>query len=413
MKMDLDTKRLSDGVSLSGIPREWPIHRIEDVTIRTQQRNPAQSPEAQFSYVDVSSVSNSSFRITEATELLGAEAPSRARKIIRAGDVLFATVRPTLKRVALVPGHLDGQIASTGFVVLRADTSRLDPRYLYYRVLTDDFIKRMRELERGASYPAVRDGDIYNEKIPLPPLPEQRNIAAVLELVQRTIEQQERLVALATELKKVLLHRLFKIHGLNGEGQKQTEIGSVPQSWCVTRLDEFCVLQRGFDIIKRDQVAGDVPVVSSGGIASYHNVAKVKGPGVIVGRKGTLGKVHYIEGDYWPHDTTLWVKDFKGNDPLFTSYFLKTLQFERYNSGASNPTLNRNTVHAELVAYPKIGEQQEIGRILRAVDEKAQMHERKRDALNDLFRTLLHQLMCGQIRVDKLILPEIQLAAAE
>jgi len=234
--------------------------------------------------------------------------------------------------------------------------------------------------------------------IPLPPLFEQRKIAAVLGLVQRAIEQQERLINLTTELKKSLMHKLFT-EGLRGEPQKQTEIGPVPESWEITRLDDFCILQRGFDITKKEQFSGNVPVVSSGGIFSYHNVAKVKGPGVVIGRKGTLGTVHYIDVDYWPHDTTLWVRDFKGHDPLFTAHFLKTLSFERFNSGASNPTLNRNTVHAELVTYPDIEEQENIGRIIRTVEDKAGVHELKRRSLADLFRTLLHQLMTAQIRV--------------
>lgn len=397
---------------MNNLPLDWEEIQISDVTVRTKQRDPRRQPTMRFRYVDVSSVSNSSFRIVEASEIEGSAAPSRARKEICAGDVLFATVRPTLKRVALVPPELHGQIASTGFIVLRADPEKLDPRYLYSRLLTDAFIKRMGELERGASYPAVRDTDVVNEVVPVPPLAEQRKIAGVLGVVQRVIEQQERLLALTTELKKVLLHQLFT-QGLRGEPQKQTDIGPVPESWRVSRLDDFCVLQRGFDITKREQVAGNVPVVSSGGIASYHNVAKVKGPGVVVGRKGTLGKVHYLDVDYWPHDTTLWVKDFKGHDPLFTSYFLKTLRFERYNSGASNPTLNRNTVHAELVAYPQKEEQAEIGRILKAVEDKARVHERKRAALTDLFRTLLHQLMTAQIRVHELDLSELKALAAE
>ena len=165
---------------------------------------------------------------------------------------------------------------------------------------------------------------------------------------------------------------------------------------------------KGLRYYEEEQVAGNVPVVSSGGIASYDNIAKVKGPGVVVGRKGTLGKVHYLDVDYWPHDTTLWVKDFRGHDPLFTSYFLKTLRFERYNSGASNPTLNRNTVHAELIAYPQKEEQTEIGRIIKTVEGKARVHERKHATLTVLFRTVLHQLMSAQIRVQDLEIPELE-----
>jgi type I restriction enzyme S subunit len=161
----------------------------------------------------------------------------------------------------------------------------------------------------------------------------------------------------------------------------------------------FC---RGFDITKNQQTEGLVPVVSSGGIKSYHSVAKVDAPGVIVGRKGTLGLVHYLEVPYWPHDTTLWVKDFHGNDPRFAAYFCDHLDFARYNSGGINPTLNRNTVHAEVVAYPTRDEQTKIGDILRRVEAKGQISERCAATLRSLFSTLLHQLMTAQIRVHDL-----------
>lgn len=301
------------------------------------------------------------------------------------------------------PHHWWGNVAVLNQHIFRVDLkpkTNLTGPFLYFALL--HLTKEIESHTYGlAALVHVRKGDLEATRVPVPPLPEQRKIALLLGLVQRAIEQQERLIALTTELKKSLMHRLFT-EGLRGKRQKQTEIGPVPESWRVSRLDDFCVLQRGFDVTKTEQVAGNVPVVSSGGIASYHNVAKVKGPGVVVGRKGTLGKVHYVEVDYWPHDTTLWVKDFKENDRLFTSYFLKTLKFERFNSGASNPTLNRNTIHAELVAYPRKDEQAEIGRMLKNVEDKSRLHERKQTILKDLFRTLLHQLMTAQIRVHDL-----------
>ncbi len=305
----------------------------------------------------------------------------------------------------------DGPFSFSNFTsaIRVRDTGTFLPKFVFYRLLelyqtgrTEDIQSRTTGI-RNLDFPAYKE----RASFPMLPLAEQGKIVLILGLVQRAMAQEERLLGLTMELKSTLLYDLFT-RGLRGETQKQTEIGPVPESWRVSRLDAFCVLQRGFDITKKEQIAGGVPVVSSGGIASYHNVAKVKGPGVVVGRKGTLGKVHYVDVDYWPHDTTLWVKDFKGHDPLFTSYFLKTLHFERYNSGASNPTLNRNTVHAEVVAYPQNPEQAEIAKILKTVEDKYRLHERKHIALTALFRTLLHKLMTAQFRVHDLDLSELE-----
>jgi type I restriction enzyme, S subunit len=134
-------------------------------------------------------------------------------------------------------------------------------------------------------------------------------------------------------------------------------------------LGDVLTFQRGFDITKSIQSEGEYPIVSSSGIASYHNKWKVRGPGIVIGRKGTLGTVHFLNSHFWPHDTTLWVKDFKGNDPLFLRYFLQTLRLENFDSGASNPTLNRNHIHKIRVMFPrKIGVQRQIGAILSLYD---------------------------------------------
>lgn len=134
------------------------------------------------------------------------------------------------------------------------------------------------------------------------------------------------------------------------------------------RLDDFLFLKRGFDITVAAQREGAVPVVSSSGLTSYHDRAMVKGPGVIIGRKGKLGGSYYIESDFWPHDTTLWVADFKGNDPKFIAYFLKWLRLERFDAATSVPTLNRNSIHPMRVGVPAIPEQRQIAKILDTLD---------------------------------------------
>lgn len=158
----------------------WEVRPLGEVLERTETVDPTRAPHSKFLYVDVSSVSNENFEITGATEMLGADAPSRARRRIAEGDVIFATIRPTLQRIAQVPRDLHGEVCSTGFIVLRA-TPRLEPRYLYYFLFSDAFTRAMETLQTGASYPAVTDGQVRQQPIPLPPLDEQKRIVAVLD----------------------------------------------------------------------------------------------------------------------------------------------------------------------------------------------------------------------------------------
>ncbi len=153
-------------------------------------------------------------------------------------------------------------------------------------------------------------------------------------------------------------------------------------------LSDFITLQRGFDLPTAARKDGPVPVVASTGIAGYHNESKVEGPGVVIGRSGSIGGGQYIDEDYWPLNTTLWVKDFKGNDPRFTYYLLRSIDFTRFNAGAGVPTLNRN--HIASLQVPEYGrtEQDRIGEILSAYDDLIENNRRRIQLLEQAARLL-------------------------
>jgi len=154
--------------------------------------------------------------------------------------------------------------------------------------------------------------------------------------------------------------------------------------WRDCTLGDAITLQRGFDITREQQRPGDIPVVSSGGVSSYHDVASVRGPGVVIGRKGTLGRVFFFEGPYWPHDTTLWVKDFKGSAPRFVYYFMKTLNTSWLDVGSANPTLNRNHLHPLKVHWPPVDAQRAIAEVLGALDDKISANTRLATTADEL-----------------------------
>lgn len=159
--------------------------------------------------------------------------------------------------------------------------------------------------------------------------------------------------------------------------------------WIEATVGDVLTLQRGFDITRDQQQPGIVPVVSSGGIASFHDTAMVQGPGVVIGRKGTLGTVFFLDVPYWPHDTTLWVKDFKGSWPRFVYYFMKQLDVAFLDVGSANPTLNRNHVHPLRVSWPPATEQQAIAEVLGALDDKIAANTMLTEAATELAIALL------------------------
>lgn len=166
--------------SEKSLPDHWHSARLGELTKEVSRVNPGDHPEKKITYIDISSIDNDRYSITEPTEHLGDEAPSRARQLIKEGDILFSTVRTYLRNIALVPQNHDGDIASTGFCVVRP-SDVLDSQFFFYYSLTPDFVEPLNKRQRGTSYPAVRDDDVFEQVIPLPPLPEQRRIVAKIE----------------------------------------------------------------------------------------------------------------------------------------------------------------------------------------------------------------------------------------
>lgn len=180
--------------------------------------------------------------------------------------------------------------------------------------------------------------------------------------------------------------------------------------WSKGILSDFITLQRGYDLPEYERYSGNVPVVTSSGISDFHNEAKVKAPGVAMGRYGTIGTIYFIDKDFWPHNTTLYVKDFKGNFERFFYYFLKTLDYQAHNDKSSVPGVNRNHLHLIPVTIPPLPEQRAIAGILGALDDKIEVNRRMNVTLESMARAVFRQWFLDNEDVgnwEEIPLPEI------
>ncbi|MBM5573684.1 restriction endonuclease subunit S [Deefgea sp. CFH1-16] len=166
----------------------------------------------------------------------------------------------------------------------------------------------------------------------------------------------------------------------------------VPHEWTSGELLDFLVLQRGVDLPLQNRTNGIYPIFGSNGVLGWHDTFVASGPGVITGRSGTIGKLFYTEEKYWPLNTSLYVKDFKGNNPKFVYFKLSQIGLEKFATGTGVPTLNRNVAHKEQTAFPPLPEQEKIAAILSAVDDKLDVIARQIDATNTLKRGLMQTL---------------------
>lgn len=181
------------------LPNKWELCTFDDVCTPTEQVIPKEDTE--FFYIDISSVDRISKKIISPQRIIGKDAPSRARKLIKTGDVIVSMTRPNLNAVALVGSEYDGQIASTGFEILRSNG--VDPRWIGYLVRTNEFIDAMTSLVQGALYPAIRSKDVRAHQIPVAPLAEQRRIADKLDTTLARVDAlNDRLARIIPLLKR-------------------------------------------------------------------------------------------------------------------------------------------------------------------------------------------------------------------
>jgi type I restriction enzyme S subunit len=316
------------------------------------------------------------------------------------GDDLVFTCWGTIGQVGLVPG--DGPypeyIISNKQLKLRVDRAIAEPTFCFYYFASPRYAKHIRGRGIGGAVPGINLGILKSLLIALPPVDVQRRIANVLSAYDDLIENNRRRMALLEEAARQLYREWFV--RLRFPGHEHTRsTNSVPEGWERAPFEAALVLQRGFDLPVQDREAGEVPIYGSTGINGFHSKAKVAGPGVVTGRSGTLGEVRYVQDDFWPLNTSLWVKEFKRVSPLFAVFLMREMDLKQYNGGVSVPTLDRKTVHKAEVLIPP-------DRLMTAFDEFAvplfqQVNtldaqvERLRAARN----LLLPKLLSGEIAV--------------
>jgi type I restriction enzyme, S subunit len=274
-----------------------------------------------------------------------------------------------------------------------------------------DFL-RLGRFGSGASVPTL-DRNVFRTLPIVIPLPcEQRKIAAVLGLVQRAIEQQEPMIALTTELKKALLHKLFT-EGLRGESQKQTEIGPVPESWEVKTVGDLFKFSSGKSRPKDTEPVASVsrpfPVYGGNGILGYSGAFLLEQPILLLGRVGEYcGCAHHTEGRAWISDNALYAKEILGEiDTRYAAEFFAYANLNQYSNRAGQPLITQGIISEVKVPLPSLDEQRAIMEPLTLLNRKLKHYETKRAVVAELFRTLLHHLMTAQIRVKDLDLQDI------
>jgi len=389
---------------------KWTFTTVGTVSQRTRTRDPRDRPDDLFRYVDIASIDRDRKEITQTSELKGADAPSRARKEVKAGDVLVSTVRPNLNAVAVVLPNLDGQIASTGFCVLRPNRKLLAERYLFYFVRSAGFIEALTSKVRGAHYPAVSDGDVKNTKLPLPLLAEQRRIVEILDQADALRKQRTEADTKAARVLPALFYRMFGDPVTNSMG------------WTIKPLSEHganvryglgqppAIHDEGVPLIRATNI--------SHGTISNRNMIYVDRSAVPTGRNAFLKseEVLVVRSGAYTGDTaqvtSQWAGSVAGYDlvvnpgdelmgEFLEAYFLTPYIQEGYfanlKSRAGQPHLNaRQLSETPTPEIPK-DRLEKFAISVNTIRENRKRIKMRETIVNRLFEVLLHEAFSGDL----------------
>jgi type I restriction enzyme S subunit len=391
----------------------WITKSISEVILKTKTIDPRKSPEKEFKYVDVSGVSNQTLEITESTKLAGKNAPSRARRVITEGDIIFATVRPTLRRIAVVPSHLDGEVCSTGYFVFQPN-SELYNRYLYYFLQSDNFMGEMEKLQKGASYPAVNDSQVKSRLISYPSVPEQKCIVALLDTVfadlEKTRAKTEQNLKNSRELFDSYLQQVFS---QKGEG------------WAEKTLKEASLdFGRGKSKHRpRNDVSlygGEYPFVQTGDVRnSEHLITKYS---------KTYNEVGLEQSKLWPKGTICitiaaniaetGILDFDSCFPdsvigvvvnpevttiPYVEFLLQSFKaiLQAKSKGSAQANINMGTFEKLHFPFPNINKQNEIvdslNELMLSVQQLEVIYQKKLNSIDELKKSILQKAFSGEL----------------
>ena len=224
----------------------------------------------------------------------------------------------------------------------------------------------------------------------IPEYKEQTKIGNYFQQIDTLIAQHEQKHDKLLNLKKALLEKMFSRQDAT---KPEIRFKGFKEEWFQEKVLNIAPLQRGFDLPKSAMKIGTYPVVMSNGINGYHIKFKAKAPGIVTGRSGTIGNIHYIEDDYWPHNTALWVTNCKGNLPRFIYYLYIKLNLKRFGTGSGVPTLNRNDVHEQYISLPKETEEQtKISQLFKNLDTLIAQHRAQLKKLRNIKQACLDKM---------------------
>ena len=401
---------------LGEIPEHWDVRRVREVANLLVSNVDKYTQEGEetvrlCNYLDV----YKNDRITDRLAYMRASATRDEiqRFRLRADDVLITKDSELWNDIA-VPALVEYEAADLvcGYhlAILRARKTTLIGNYLFRAVQSIGVASQFHVAANGVTRFGLSHQAIKDIRIPVPSVLEQATIARFLDhadrRIRRYIAAKRKLIALLNEQKQAIINNAVT-RGLDPNVRLKPSgagwLGDVPSHWEVKRLKWVTRLQRGYDLPADQRQEGEVPVISSGGVIGTHSQARATAPGVVMGRYGSTDAVYFVERDYWPHNTALFVTDFNGNDPRWCYYLLRTISKADHASKSAVPGVDRKDLYEIRVPRPSPSEQIVVVRQIESevaiVETAVDRTQRQIDLMREYRTRLIADVVTGKVDV--------------
>jgi type I restriction enzyme S subunit len=319
------------------------------------------------------------------------------------GDIVVARTGATVGYAKRIRNHPTAVFAS--YLVRFRPRKGVVPAFLGAVVESQSYKTWVQQNAGGAAQPNASAKLLGAFPLLLPDEGTQRRIGLLLDALTDLVENNRRRVEVLEEMARVIYREwfvYFRYPGHENATLIKSALGPIPEGWEIGRVDAHFVLQRGFDLPAKEREPGFVPVIGASGRQGFHSAAKAPGPGLVTGRSGTVGEVTYVPRDFWPLNTSLWVKEFRLSTPRSAYFLLSSLDLARAASGAAVPTLNRNVVHALPVVCPPRALIEDWDSVAAPIFDSIEGHRLQSECLVRLRDLLVPKLMTGEIDVSSL-----------
>lgn len=317
------------------------------------------------------------------------------------GDIIVARTGATVGYAKQIREGAPKAVFAS-YLVKLSPSNKVDKRFLGILVEANVYKEFIQAIAGGSAQPNANANDLTLFKFKIPPLAVQSSIATVLRAYDELIELNIKRILLLEETALELYKEWFVRMRFPNYKNTRHEKGVPIDNGRIKYFKDFIKLNRGFDLPETKIVDGSYPVIASTSIKAYHNKFKIKAPIITTGRSGSLGTVLYINQDGWPLNTALYVKDFKGNEPLFVYYFLKSMDLESFNAGAGVPTLNQNHLHKLKLWVPDEELQKRFAEIIKPMFDQIDNLNKQNEQLRQIRDRLLPRLISGKLQVKDL-----------